>query len=733
MISAAVMAFLTKSSEGITQLYRPTWLKNEPGENSWQVVFDLNSNPVTKHDRHKRPKATRLSWSLPLLAGDLTSSPYAALLQHMKLLLLAFVDLGIAPSRTSAQVKHFHKTLVLLATQCDSISSELTMDIGLGIADDDAMIDLLTKYQAHGAEGLWDFRSKWDSWIRNELEQESAAELLNWEAACSGPLEVLLRARDKGIKSLDPNTTPAVPNTVDTGLTKLAKLLLIRRGAFDAKGFIRPAFIAQALRTKTDRLIRSATFIYHLRQYELANDYCLNEFRKFGVRSSPIAGHRTLAERAVNNEGYLTQTVANGLLLVSRTASLVVPLAASPLARTADIEEALESFSHRSAARTMSIPLKCGLDLIRRATEWQSRYGEALASLLDQISHSIPNSSGELTKRLGVLAKGRIEVHEGSPLKDFLLTEFWGHAHRCEVATWSGSARRPGTGVDWIKSLSVCDLLELYTATAFVITTLFACCRKQEVLELVDSDLFERRGSWYLKCYLRKRGVDGVRKKIVKPIPNVVAHCLRTLSSLRCAVLRLTRNRLPYGEPRIFFRLTRSAVVNLQSAELYHMLDMFSEFHGLNIKADMLWHVRPHQLRRFFALTFFHYGGKENSLPALSWFMGHEGDIERTWRYIMEELRGEEISVAEASLAALAVYSEQESAAAETLRRLLLEHFHVESLDVMEEMEVENYLMYLHTQGKFSAKPICIRTARGVRYDVLVLIRSDENATSRKR
>ncbi|WP_404995374.1 hypothetical protein [Cupriavidus pauculus] len=651
----------------------------------------------------------------------------------MKLLLLAFVDLGIAPSRTSAQVKHFHKTLVLLATQCDSISSELTMDIGLGIADDDAMIDLLTKYQAHGAEGLWDFRSKWDSWIRNELEQESAAELLNWEAACSGPLEVLLRARDKGIKSLDPNTTPAVPNTVDTGLTKLAKLLLIRRGAFDAKGFIRPAFIAQALRTKTDRLIRSATFIYHLRQYELANDYCLNEFRKFGVRSSPIAGHRTLAERAVNNEGYLTQTVANGLLLVSRTASLVVPLAASPLARTADIEEALESFSHRSAARTMSIPLKCGLDLIRRATEWQSRYGEALASLLDQISHSIPNSSGELTKRLGVLAKGRIEVHEGSPLKDFLLTEFWGHAHRCEVATWSGSARRPGTGVDWIKSLSVCDLLELYTATAFVITTLFACCRKQEVSELVDSDLFERRGSWYLKCYLRKRGVDGVRKKIVKPIPNVVAHCLRTLSSLRCAVLRLTRNRLPYGEPRIFFRLTRSAVVNLQSAELYHMLDMFSEFHGLNIKADMLWHVRPHQLRRFFALTFFHYGGKENSLPALSWFMGHEGDIERTWRYIMEELRGEEISVAEASLAALAVYSEQESAAAETLRRLLLEHFHVESLDVMEEMEVENYLMYLHTQGKFSAKPICIRTARGVRYDVLVLIRSDENATSRKR
>lgn len=78
-----------------------------------------------------------------------------------------------------------------------------------------------------------------------------------------------------------------------------------------------------------------------------------------------------------------------------------------------------------------------------------------------------------------------------------------------------------------------------------------------------------------------------------------------------------------------------------------------------------------------FCCDIFHFGGLENSLPALSWFMGHE-DVGETWRYIKESLTGKELSASEAALATSAVCSDDQSHGVQQLRNILVKHFGTE-------------------------------------------------------
>ncbi|MBK1614930.1 hypothetical protein CKO44_15785 [Rubrivivax gelatinosus] len=154
---------------------------------------------------------------------------------------------------------------------------------------------------------------------------------------------------------------------------------------------------------------------------------------------------------------------------------------------------------------------------------------------------------------------------------------------------------------------------------------------------------------------------------------------------------------------------------------IYSHLDLVSEVAGLRTDQDRVWHVRPHELRRFFALSFFHEGGRENSLPALSWFMGHR-EIHMTWRYVREELSGAELSEAEAALAAAAVFSHDEAVSVRRLRSILLTHFGVDELRVLSADVVQEYLEMLHETGTFTATPVQVRTSAGVRFTVLITI-----------
>lgn len=139
--------------------------------------------------------------------------------------------------------------------------------------------------------------------------------------------------------------------------------------------------------------------------------------------------------------------------------------------------------------------------------------------------------------------------------------------------------------------------------------------------------------------------------------------------------------------------------------------------------------VLPHQLRRYFAVTFFHFGGLENSLPALSWFMGHE-DVGETWRYIKESLTGKELSASEAAFGYFAVCSDDQSHGVQQLRNILVKHFGTEKINVMHEDELRDYLELLSEKGVYTATPIQINVGKRKRYTVAISVREGADAST---
>jgi len=212
-----------------------------------------------------------------------------------------------------------------------------------------------------------------------------------------------------------------------------------------------------------------------------------------------------------------------------------------------------------------------------------------------------------------------------------------------------------------------------------------------------------------------------------KPVPMIIAECLESLAQLKKAWKKLYLSEDPLLDDQAFFKVNARGIYPLVIQDVYVLLGELSESLDLVDVHGERWIVLPHQLRRYFAMTFFHFGGAENALPALSWFMGHE-NIEETWHYIKESLTGREISASEAAMATAAVCSADESAGAKALRDIIQKHFGCESLSLMNEDEILDYLEMLAEQGVYTVSPVQVRCGKSQKYTVLISIKDGFDA-----
>ncbi|MGV8427350.1 hypothetical protein [Pseudomonas aeruginosa] len=272
-------------------------------------------------------------------------------------------------------------------------------------------------------------------------------------------------------------------------------------------------------------------------------------------------------------------------------------------------------------------------------------------------------------------------------------------------------------------------LLRLHTAVCFCLIGVLTSCRRNELVDLDKSASYEVDGRFYLSVLLRKTGFDNMREPMEKPVPRLVYECLLSLNALK----KLWQIIVPSSD--ILFKSQAFFKVNVRGASPFNVADAcvflkeLSEYLKLVDNSGERWVVLPHQLRRYFAMTFFHFGGLENSLPALSWFMGHE-DIGETWRYIKESLTGKELSASEAALATSAVCSDDQSHGVQQLRNILIKHFGTEKINVMHEDELRDYLELLSEKGVYTATPIQINAGKRKRYTVAVSVREGADAST---
>ena len=459
-------------------------------------------------------------------------------------------------------------------------------------------------------------------------------------------------------------------------------------GAYNQDGKISIIQIGRLIHVEPRRLSRSSSFLTYLKQFE----------------KGPAQGKsKEISQKTVVQLANWFVTFTQVLIL-------------SPIETSMDLEgeyvlmDLVKQFRNPGIGRTKSMPRNVARALIRECCLWiQSfSYVQAYVSEVIKIAIKLSNENQNLTVYESLVdAESKCLVP--SALRKiahfFQENEFvMGRVDRHFLAP-------PFT----IK------LMRFHTAVCFVLVALLSCSRRKEILGVGSADLIEKSGLKYLNVSLRKTGMDSSRFKFAKPVPALVFTVLKSLDHLKADWLKLLPCTDSLLGARSFFKISYKGIFPLAANDVYLPLKMLSAYSNIIDSSGKPWVVLPHQLRRYFALTFFHDSGAENSLPALTWFMGHE-NIEGTWRYIKESLTGKEICASEAAMATSAICSGDESEGAARLRAVIYEYFGCSNISLMDEDEVQDYLELLSEQGVFSATPIEIGLGNKKRVSIMISI-----------
>ena len=131
------------------------------------------------------------------------------------------------------------------------------------------------------------------------------------------------------------------------------------------------------------------------------------------------------------------------------------------------------------------------------------------------------------------------------------------------------------------------------------------------------------------------------------------------------------------------------------------------------------YYIRTHQLRRFFALSFF-WGSGFGGMDTLRWFMGHT-DVQHLYHYITENSPGEVLRHAKSQFLTETIEEHAE------LRTLISERYGTDDFTVLNAYETEAYINGLILNEEVDIETEFIEDNNGQSYRLLVIVRDKNN------
>ena len=138
------------------------------------------------------------------------------------------------------------------------------------------------------------------------------------------------------------------------------------------------------------------------------------------------------------------------------------------------------------------------------------------------------------------------------------------------------------------------------------------------------------------------------------------------------------------------------------------------------LKDGKRYYIRAHQLRRFFALSFF-WGSGFGGMDTLRWFMGHT-DVEHLYHYITENTTGEVLRHAKSQYLSETIVEHAE------LRSLIEERYGTTDFTLLSTDDLEVFIDDLLLEGEVELEPEFIEDDNGQTYRLLVTTRSKSDA-----
>lgn len=362
--------------------------------------------------------------------------------------------------------------------------------------------------------------------------------------------------------------------------------------------------------------------------------------------------------------------------------------------------------------RTATLPPDVVFFALRRAIEFYIEFGDSLIDLYLDLAEKTKDGSSLFqvvrdAKENGLLPYGIVTWKLSTPwIKDGLpLSEAPNPTHeyfdalRAQKGLWE-------------------LLMVLFGAVQITLGTLTAR-RVSEILSLPANRCLDETGR-YLVFQNAKSGSHGFRNTELRPIPDIAASMVKSLTRLQTGMIRLglLDEFLPLlSRPR---RRNVGLTQRQQSYTNSWALDLFCDFMEVPLDHERRrYYIRTHQLRRFFAMAFF-WSGTPGGTDTLRWFLAHT-DPEHLYRYITEVTPGSVLQSVKANYASELVKKADTEAA--NLSKLLTRHFGVTNFSVLSSSEMEEYIEDLMIDGKLVVEPYFLSTGTGRSYRILVQVK----------
>ncbi len=367
------------------------------------------------------------------------------------------------------------------------------------------------------------------------------------------------------------------------------------------------------------------------------------------IKKSPMYYKRTPPKEKSDDEGWvlnakrLREILRTVVWIVDNSEDCRLQIPAGWLAEQVD--------SAADDGRTKTIPPLQGMYLLDRAVRWVFHYAEPILELKrarekaeaelkrDRFGNRSRNSVyQEMEKQLSAVKQ--FEMVEGNLGKDWA-----GVPHQLLRPKASYAS---GPGDPW--PIDIRDnnnrerqtlkrtVRQLLPAACFIIIAGLVARRLSEVETLPPGAVSaDKEGYLWLRCWIEKTYQNWGEL----PCPTAVAAAVEVLQNLGAPFLKG-----PAERKSIFhiFSWDGGAAVNIPYAisQFCRHIDMPPLANGES------WRLRPHQLRRFFAVTYF-YRWDYPQLTALSQFLQHF-DPTVTLLYVTSSVAGEMIAAGEANL-----------------------------------------------------------------------------------
>jgi hypothetical protein len=146
----------------------------------------------------------------------------------------------------------------------------------------------------------------------------------------------------------------------------------------------------------------------------------------------------------------------------------------------------------------------------------------------------------------------------------------------------------------------------------------------------------------------------------------------------------------------------------------------FDYFEAPTDREGRRYYIRQHQLRRFFALLFFHFfdGARINGIR---WHLGH-ADVAHVWSYITQVIDGATLRGAKSQYIVEKMMMEKENTY-QDLAIFFQEKYGIPDFMILDESEADAYIQDEMCKGNVTIEPVFLTDELGTQMNIVVKIK----------